>query len=59
MTAIRGLVARIEMRAGTKRGETEVTLVGTSAGILALGTNKNAAAEGGGTFLLATGGRSR
>ena len=57
MTAIRSLVDRIEVRAGTKRGETEVTLVGTLAGILALGTNKNAAPEGGGTFLLVAGGR--
>ena len=55
MTAIRSLVDRIEVRAGTKRGETEVTLVGTLAGILALGTNKNAALEGGGTFLLVAG----
>jgi site-specific DNA recombinase len=55
MTAIRSLVDRIEVRAGTKRGETEVTLVGVLAGILALGTNKNAAPEGGGTFLLVAG----
>ena len=55
MTAIRGLIDRIEVRAGTKRGETEVTLVGTLAGILALGTNRNAALEGGGTFLLVAG----
>ncbi|AXI53366.1 hypothetical protein C1J05_01620 [Sulfitobacter sp. JL08] len=58
MTAIRSLVDRIEVRAGTKRGETEVTLVGTLAGILALGTKTNAAPEGGGTFLLVAGGRS-
>jgi hypothetical protein len=50
-------VNRIEVRAGAKRGETEVTLVGTLAGILALGTNKNAAPEDGGTFLLVAGGR--
>ena len=55
MTAIRSLVDRIEVRAGTKRGETEVTLIGALAGILALGTNKNAAPEGGGTFLLVAG----
>ena len=55
MTAIRGLIDRIEVRAGTKRGETEVTLVGALTGILALGTNKNAAPEGGGTFLLVAG----
>ena len=55
MTAIRSLVDRIEVRAGTKRGETEVTLVGTLAGILALGTKTNAAPEGGGTFLLVAG----
>ena len=55
MTAIRSLVDRIEVRAGAKRGETEVTLVGTLAGILALGTNKNAAPEDGGTFLLVAG----
>jgi site-specific DNA recombinase len=55
MIAIRGLVDRIEVRAGPKRGETEVTLVGTLAGILALGTNKNAAPEDGGTFLLVAG----
>ena len=48
-------VNRIEVRAGAKRGETEVTLVGTLAGILALGTNKNAAPEDGGTFLLVAG----
>jgi hypothetical protein len=57
MTAIRSLVDRIEVRAGNKRGETEVTLVGTLAGILALGTNKNAAPKDGGTFLLVAGGR--
>ena len=55
MDAIRGLIDRIEVRAGTKRGETEVTLVGTLAGILALATNKNAARKGGGTFLLVAG----
>jgi len=55
MAAVRGLIDRIEVRAGEKRGETEVTLVGTLAGILALGTNKNAAPEGGGTFLLVAG----
>jgi site-specific DNA recombinase len=55
MTAIRSLVDRIEVRAGDKRGETEVTLVGTLAGILALGTNKNAVPEDGGTFLLVAG----
>jgi len=55
MTAIRSLVDRIEVRAGAKRGETEVTLVGTLAGILALGTNKNAAPKDGGTFLLVAG----
>ena len=43
MTAIRGLIDRIEVRAGAKRRETEVSLVGTLAGILDLGTNKNAA----------------
>jgi site-specific DNA recombinase len=55
MAAIRGLIDRIEVRAGTKRGETEVTLIGTLAGILALGTNKNAALKDGGTFLLVAG----
>ena len=55
MRAVRSLVERIEVRAGSKRGETEVTLVGTLAGILALGTNTNAATEGGGTFLLVAG----
>ena len=55
MAAIRGLIDRIEVRAGAKRGETEVTLVGALAGILALGTNNNAAPEGGGTFLLVAG----
>jgi DNA invertase Pin-like site-specific DNA recombinase len=55
MTAIRGLIDGIEVRAGTKRGKTEVTLVGTLAGILALGTKKTAALEGGGTFLLVAG----
>ncbi len=59
MTAIRGLVDRIEVRAGTKRGETEVTLFGTLAGILALARNKNAASEGGGTFLLVAGERNQ
>ena len=59
MEAIRGLVERIEVRAGTKRGETEVTLVGALAAILALGTNENAAPRGGGTFLLVAGGRNR
>ncbi len=55
MTAIRSLIDRIEVRAGEKRGETEVTLVGSLAGILALGTNTAAAPEGGGTFLLVAG----
>ena len=55
MTEIRSLIERIEVRAGAKRGETEVTLVGALAGILALGANKNAALEGGGTFLLVAG----
>ena len=55
MTSIRSLVDRIEVRAGIKRGETDVTLVGALAGILALGTNKNATPEGGGTFLLVAG----
>jgi site-specific DNA recombinase len=55
MTAIRSLINRIEVRAGAKRGETDVTLVGTLAGILALGRNANAAPEGGGTFLLVAG----
>ncbi|MCZ0813534.1 recombinase family protein [Roseovarius sp. EGI FJ00037] len=55
MTAIRSLVDRIEVRAGVKRGETEVTLVGTLAGILALGTNTNAALKDGGTCLLVAG----
>jgi hypothetical protein len=55
MTAIRGLIDRIEVWAGTKRGETKVTLVGALAGILELGTNENAAREGGGTFLLVAG----
>jgi len=55
MTAIRSLIDRIKVQAGTKRGETEVTLVGALAGILALGTNKNAALGGGGTFLLVAG----
>ena len=39
----------------SKRGETDVRLVGALAGILALGTIKNAAPEGGGTFLLVAG----
>ena len=55
MTAIRSLINRIEVRSGAKRGETNVTLVGALAGILALGTNTNAAQEGGGTFLLVAG----
>jgi DNA invertase Pin-like site-specific DNA recombinase len=55
MTAIRSLISRIEVRAGAKRGETDVTLVGALAGILALGKNTNAAPEGGGTFLLVAG----
>ena len=54
---IRSLVDRIEVRAGAKRGETEVTLVGRLAGILALGTNKNTRSDEatGGTFLLVAG----
>lgn len=55
MEAIRSLIDRIEIRAGTERGACEVTLVGALAGILALGTNKNAAPRGGGTFLLVAG----
>ena len=55
VAAIRSRVDRIELRAGAKRGETEVTLVGALAGILALGANENAAFEGGGTFLLVAG----
>jgi hypothetical protein len=58
VNAIRSLTERIEVGAGAKRGETDVTLVGTSARILALGTNTNAAPEGGGTFLLVAGGRN-
>ncbi len=42
MTAVRNLIDRIEVRAGAKRGETEVTLVGMLAGILALSTKKKA-----------------
>jgi hypothetical protein len=57
MTSIRSLVDRIEVRAGMKRGETDVTLVGALVGILALGTNKNATPVGGGTFLLVAGAR--
>jgi hypothetical protein len=51
------LVDRIEVRAGAKRGETEVTLVGRLAGILALGTNKNTRSDEatGGTFLMVAG----
>ena len=57
--AIRSLVDRIEVRAGTKRGETELILVGAMAAILALGTNKNIRSDDatGGTFLLVAGGR--
>jgi site-specific DNA recombinase len=57
MTAIRSLVDRIEVRAGTKRGVTDVTLVGTLATILALRTNENARSSDatGGTFLLVAG----
>ncbi len=57
MEAIRSLVDRIEVCAGAKRGETEVTLVGRLAGILALGTNKNTRSDEatGGTFLLVAG----
>jgi hypothetical protein len=51
------VVTRFPKASPTKRGETEVTLVGTLAGILALGTNTNAAPEGGGTFLLVAVGR--
>ena len=57
MPAIRRLIDRIEVRAGAKRGAAEVTLVVAFARILALGTNKNAAPEGGGTNLLVAGGR--
>ncbi len=57
MEAIRSLVDRIEVRAGAKRGETKVTLVGRLAEILALGTNKNTRSVDatGGTFLLVAG----
>jgi hypothetical protein len=54
---IRSLVDRIEVRAGAKRGLTDVTLVGTLATILALGTNENARSTDatGGTFFLVAG----
>ncbi len=60
--AIRSLVDRIEVRAGAKRGLTDVTLVGTLATILALGTNENARstdATGGAFFLVAGGGNGQ
>ena len=57
MEAIRNLIDRIEVRAGTKRGVCEVTLVGALASILALGTNRNTrnSDASGGTFLMVAG----
>ena len=52
MEAIRGLIDRIEVLPGLKRGQCQVTLVGALAGILAFSQNPTAAQKGGGTFLL-------
>lgn len=60
MEAVRSLVDRIEVSAGAKRGEIEVTLVGRLAWILALGTDKNTRSDDatGGIISLVAGVRS-